>query len=136
MRLVLTSASFAAEIIQCCHQVNSLPAGKQKALLAGSFSRNQPAYTRPNSPNVADHDRNCIDQEMSSDACVNLQAGWKESHSTFAAELKRLEGHGLTTLGPALKHTFDLLNINRMQSGIDTYGQVRVVSTQAVERSK
>lgn len=39
-------------------------------------------------------------------------------------ELKNLEAFGLTTLGPALKHTFDLLNINRMTSGIDTYGMV------------
>jgi len=27
-------------------------------------------------------------------------------------------------MGPSLKHAFDLLNVNRMQSGIDTYGQV------------
>lgn len=28
-------------------------------------------------------------------------------------------------MGSALKHTFDVLNINRMQTGIDTYGQGR-----------
>jgi len=28
-------------------------------------------------------------------------------------------------MGSALKQTFDVLNINRMQSGIDTYGQGR-----------
>jgi len=38
--------------------------------------------------------------------------------------LKNLEAFGLSTLGSALKHTFDLLNVNRMLSGIDTYGQV------------
>lgn len=35
-----------------------------------------------------------------------------------------MEALGLSTLGSALKHTFDLLNVNRMLSGIDTYGQV------------
>lgn len=40
-------------------------------------------------------------------------------------ELKNLECTGLTTMGSALKHTFDVLNINRMQTGIDTYGQGR-----------
>ena len=39
-------------------------------------------------------------------------------------ELKNLQASGLSMLGPALKYTFDLLNVNRMQSGIDTYGQV------------
>lgn len=27
-------------------------------------------------------------------------------------------------MGPSLKNAFDLLNLNRMQTGIDTYGQV------------
>ena len=40
-------------------------------------------------------------------------------------ELRNLSATGLTSLGPALKHTFDLLNVNRMQTGIDTYGIVR-----------
>lgn len=40
-------------------------------------------------------------------------------------ELKNLTASGLTTLGPSLKHAFDLLNLNRMQTGIDTYGQGR-----------
>lgn len=40
-------------------------------------------------------------------------------------ELKNLECTGLTTMGSALKHAFDVLNINRMQTGIDTYGQGR-----------
>ena len=39
-------------------------------------------------------------------------------------ELKNMQSTGLTTMGPALKYTFDLLNVNRMTSGIDTYGQV------------
>jgi len=53
------------------------------------------------------------------------QAGWKENLATFMSELKNLECTGLTAMGSALKHTFDILNLNRMQTGIDTYGQGR-----------
>jgi len=53
------------------------------------------------------------------------QAGWKENLATFMNELKNLQCVGLTTLGAALKHALDVLNINRMQTGIDTYGQGR-----------
>jgi len=55
----------------------------------------------------------------------NIKAGWKENLTTFMAELKNLEAAGMTTLGSALKAVFDTLNINRMQSGIDMYGQGR-----------
>ncbi|XP_059483947.1 integrator complex subunit 6-B [Neocloeon triangulifer] len=55
----------------------------------------------------------------------NIKAGWKESLQTFMTELKNLQSTSLTTMGTALKQTFDVLNINRMQSGIDTYGQGR-----------
>ncbi|KAG7199341.1 hypothetical protein KM043_018188 [Ampulex compressa] len=55
----------------------------------------------------------------------NIKAGWKENLATFMNELKNLQCVGLTTLGAALKHAFDVLNINRMQTGIDTYGQGR-----------
>lgn len=55
----------------------------------------------------------------------NIKAGWKENHATFMNELKNLQSNGLTTVGEALKGAFDLLNLNRMQSGIDTYGQGR-----------
>ncbi|XP_057663251.1 integrator complex subunit 6 isoform X2 [Diorhabda carinulata] len=40
-------------------------------------------------------------------------------------ELKNLQAHSLTTMGVAVKQAFDILNINRMTSGIDTYGQGR-----------
>ena len=40
-------------------------------------------------------------------------------------ELKNLTATGMTHLGPAIKNCFDLLNLNRMQTGIDTYGQGR-----------
>lgn len=40
-------------------------------------------------------------------------------------ELKNLQCVGLTTLGTALKNAFDVLNLNRAQHAIDTYGQGR-----------
>ena len=57
--------------------------------------------------------------------CItSLQAGWKETHLQFATQLKNLTAQGVTEIGPALKNAFDMLNMNRNQSGIDTYGQV------------
>ncbi|KAG7253867.1 hypothetical protein CRUP_024754 [Coryphaenoides rupestris] len=56
---------------------------------------------------------------------VSPQAGWKENHTTFMSELKNLQASGLTTLGHALRTAFDLLNLNRLVSGIDNYGQGR-----------
>lgn len=56
---------------------------------------------------------------------TNIKAGWKENLATFMNELKNLHCIGMTTMGAALKHAFDVLNINRMQTGIDTYGQGR-----------
>ncbi len=53
----------------------------------------------------------------------NVKAGWKENHATLMAELKNLKAYGLSSLGNALKSTFDLLNVNRLNSGVDTYGQ-------------
>ena len=55
----------------------------------------------------------------------NIKAGWKENLVTFMNELKNLDATGMTTLGSALKQVFDTLNINRMQTGIDMYGQGR-----------
>lgn len=58
-----------------------------------------------------------------------FQAGWKENHATFMCELKNLQASGLTTLGHALRTAFDLLNLNRLASGIDNYGQVIGIGT-------
>ncbi|XP_018571755.1 integrator complex subunit 6 isoform X2 [Anoplophora glabripennis] len=55
----------------------------------------------------------------------NIKAGWKENLATFMNELKNLQAYSLTTMGVAVKQAFDILNINRMTSGIDTYGQGR-----------
>ena len=44
--------------------------------------------------------------------------------ATFINELKNLQATGLTNLGAALKQAFDLLNLYRLQSGIDNYGMV------------
>uniref|UniRef100_A0A4W3HAN8 VWFA domain-containing protein n=1 Tax=Callorhinchus milii TaxID=7868 RepID=A0A4W3HAN8_CALMI len=54
-----------------------------------------------------------------------FQAGWKENHATFMNELKHLQAVGLTTLGQSLRTSFDLLNLNRLVTGIDNYGQGR-----------
>ncbi|XP_036299372.1 integrator complex subunit 6-like isoform X13 [Pipistrellus kuhlii] len=57
-----------------------------------------------------------------------IKAGWKENHATFMNELKNLQASGLTTLGQALRSSFDLLNLNRLISGIDNYGQANVIT--------
>lgn len=54
-----------------------------------------------------------------------LLTGWKENLATFMNELKNLQSFSLTTMGIAVKQAFDVLNINRMTTGIDTYGQGR-----------
>ncbi|KAM9485991.1 integrator complex subunit 6 [Clarias gariepinus] len=59
------------------------------------------------------------------EAPVGIKAGWKESHATFMTELRNLHAAGLTTFGQALRTAFDLLNLNRLVSGIDNYGQGR-----------
>uniref|UniRef100_A0A2K5JJU5 Uncharacterized protein n=1 Tax=Colobus angolensis palliatus TaxID=336983 RepID=A0A2K5JJU5_COLAP len=43
-----------------------------------------------------------------------IKAGWKENHA-----------EGLRTLGQSLRAGFDLLNLNRLVTGIDNYGQGR-----------
>lgn len=53
-----------------------------------------------------------------------IKAGWKESHATFMTELRNLQANGLTTFGQSLRTSFDLLNLNRLVTGIDNYGQV------------
>lgn len=55
---------------------------------------------------------------------LTFQAGWKDSHATFMTELRNLQAAGLTTIGQSLRTAFDLLNLNRLVSGIDNYGQV------------
>lgn len=54
-----------------------------------------------------------------------IKAGWKESHATFMTELRNLQANGLTTIGQSLRTAFDLLNLNRLVTGIDNYGQGR-----------
>ncbi|XP_016301871.1 integrator complex subunit 6-like [Sinocyclocheilus anshuiensis] len=60
------------------------------------------------------------------DPPYGVKAGWKENHATFMSELKNLQASGMTTLGHALRAAFDLLNLNRLVSGIDNYGQYTV----------
>ncbi|XP_043192250.1 integrator complex subunit 6-like, partial [Amphibalanus amphitrite] len=47
----------------------------------------------------------------------HIKAGWKENLQTFTQELKNLQAFGMTHMGMAIKNTFDVLNLNRMQSG-------------------
>uniref|UniRef100_A0A2K5ZUH4 VWFA domain-containing protein n=1 Tax=Mandrillus leucophaeus TaxID=9568 RepID=A0A2K5ZUH4_MANLE len=54
-----------------------------------------------------------------------IKAGWKENHATFMNEVKNLQAEGLKTLGQSLRTAFDLLNLNRLVTGIDNYGQGR-----------
>lgn len=39
-------------------------------------------------------------------------------------ELRNLQATGLTSIGQSLRNAFDLLNLNRLVTGIDNYGQV------------
>lgn len=48
-----------------------------------------------------------------------------ESHITFISELKNLQACSLSTFGASLREAFDLLNVRRLQTGIDHYGQVQ-----------
>ncbi|XP_031735463.1 integrator complex subunit 6-B-like [Anarrhichthys ocellatus] len=59
------------------------------------------------------------------DVPFGIKAGWKESHATFMTELRNLHAAGLTSIGTSLRTAFDLLNLNRLVTGIDNYGQVR-----------
>ncbi|TSQ01588.1 Integrator complex subunit 6 [Bagarius yarrelli] len=59
------------------------------------------------------------------EAPAGIKAGWKESHAIFMTELRNLQAAGLTTFGQSLRAAFDLLNLNRLVSGIDNYGQGR-----------
>ncbi|XP_072370308.1 integrator complex subunit 6 isoform X1 [Scyliorhinus torazame] len=59
------------------------------------------------------------------DPPYGIKAGWKENHATFMNELKNLQAVGLSTLGQSLRTSFDLLNLNRLVTGIDNYGQGR-----------
>ena len=55
----------------------------------------------------------------------NIKVGWKENMAIFTNELKNLKAIGLTNINPVLKQAFDLLNINRLSSGMDTFGMGR-----------
>ena len=54
-----------------------------------------------------------------------VKAGWRENLQIFSEELKNLQATGLSDLGSALRETFDLLNMHRLQSGIDNYAMGR-----------
>ena len=56
--------------------------------------------------------------------CFVTQSGWKENHSTFVAELKALQATGLSNFSVSVREAFKLLNIHRLHTGIENYGQV------------
>ncbi len=45
----------------------------------------------------------------------------------FANELKSLHAHGVSMFSRGLKEALDLLNVQRLHTGIDQYGQVSVL---------
>jgi hypothetical protein len=55
---------------------------------------------------------------------ISCQCGWKETFLDFIDAVKNLNAKELTSLGPAFKKSFDLLNQFRLQRGIDNYAQV------------
>jgi integrator complex subunit 6 len=59
------------------------------------------------------------------DAPHNIKVGWKEHMNVFTNELKNLKATGLTNIGSILKQAFELLNMNRLSTGMETYGQGR-----------
>lgn len=56
----------------------------------------------------------------------HFKVGWgtTATQQVFYNELRNLQATGLSTLGSTLKESFDLLNLYRLQSGIDNYGLV------------
>jgi hypothetical protein len=57
------------------------------------------------------------------DPPTRIKVGW-ENHGNFLTELKNLTATSLSTFSQSLKDSFDLLNVNRLHTGIDHYGQV------------
>jgi ATP-dependent RNA helicase DDX26B len=51
-----------------------------------------------------------------------IKAGWKTSVPMFLNELKNLSATSLSSIGTALKTSFDLLNLLRIQRNTDNYG--------------
>lgn len=53
------------------------------------------------------------------------QAGWKTNNVSFISQLKNLQATSLSTFGQSLRESFDLLNMHRLHTSIDHYGQGR-----------
>lgn len=52
-----------------------------------------------------------------------IKIGWGHSFQQFSTSLKNLEYNGQTNLGNALRLSFDLLNLFRIQENTDNFGQ-------------
>ncbi|KAL1243912.1 Integrator complex subunit 6-A [Trichinella spiralis] len=55
----------------------------------------------------------------------NIKAGWKESQTVFMEELRNLKAENSSSITAPLSSAFHLLNVNRLQSGIDNFGYGR-----------
>ena len=56
---------------------------------------------------------------------IGIKSAWKTPIPIFMNELKNLSATSMSTIGPALKTSFDLLNLYRLQNSVDTYGMGR-----------
>ncbi|GAV08635.1 hypothetical protein RvY_18299 [Ramazzottius varieornatus] len=56
---------------------------------------------------------------------THLKVGWRESLLVFQNELKNMQATAMSDGSQILSSAFEMLNVNRLQSGIDTYGQGR-----------
>lgn len=63
------------------------------------------------------------------DGLSAIKAGWAEDTADFLRELKTLQAFDLSSVGAALKKCFDMLNSNRINSPVDTYGMGRQLWT-------
>lgn len=54
-----------------------------------------------------------------------IVCGWKDSPAKFIPELKALKAEHTSDIGGAIATAFDLLNMHRLFTGIDVYGQGR-----------
>ncbi|XP_055352993.1 integrator complex subunit 6-like [Paramacrobiotus metropolitanus] len=59
------------------------------------------------------------------DPPTHLKVGWRESLVIFQNEVKNMQATAVSNGSQIISSAFEMLNVNRLQSGIDTYGQGR-----------
>lgn len=60
------------------------------------------------------------------DSLAAIKASWKSQFRTFLSQVKNLKACDFTSIGVAFQRSFDLLNLYRLQTGIDNYGKGRM----------